>query len=477
MPHLRRPLTILVVEDNVGDFVLFEAYLQMANINVKKLNHAKALSEVFVAEDEDKIDIAFLDLSLPDASGIESFTRLNDRFPDVPIVVLSGLADETTALQCITLGAQDYLLKNALNEQLLQKSISYSIERKKNLREILAINKQYELIGDVTEDVIWTWDIQSQTITYGKKSFFGYSNGEILNTPDWFLDKIHPEDKDKVAHVISDIVEKRLVNAQVEFRFRSSEGTYEYVYSRGALLPCQNGDPRQMVGAMMNITERKRLQDELIKAQLNFHQQMTEAVLLGQEKQKEELGKELHDNINQILASVKLFLETAKGNETLKDELLEMSTQNIAYAIDEIRKLSHSLIPPSLGSTGLVDAVTDLINELNTSGLFQTNFFVDNFDETLLDNTKKLMLYRVFQEQMNNIVKYARAKEVNVKLSMSNSILYFSISDDGIGFDIESKSKGIGLKNIESRIAYSSGKAQLLSSPGKGTSLDISMPI
>ena len=176
------------------------------------------------------------------------------------------------------------------------------------------------------------------------------------------------------------------------------------------------------------------------------------------------------------MASVKLYLDIAISNKDLKDELLVKCRENTLYAIDEVRKLSHSLMPPSLG-TGLADALKDLVDEMNVIGLFKTSFSTDGFDEAVLDENKKLMLYRIAQEQINNITKYSKAEAVAIALKRQNGHLLFSISDNGVGFDTTKKAKGIGLKNIHSRISYYSGDVQLVSSPGNGTSLEVLLPI
>jgi two-component system, NarL family, sensor histidine kinase UhpB len=469
------PLNFLVVEDNEGDFLLFEAYLHQTNVKFEGLYHSKSLSEISITEED--IDIAFLDLSLPDSGGVESFINLNQRFPHIPIVVLSGLADEKIARRCIAMGAQDYLLKNELNERFLEKSVYYSIERKKNMEDILAVNQQYELIGSVTNDVIWNWNLETDEIFCPKKSFLGYRSDEIENGIDWWMRRIHPEDVGQMREAIQNVQEKKATHFQVEYRFRSGEGVYQYLFSRGAIIPAKRGEPKLMIGALMNITERKKLEEELLKSQLNFQRQLTEAMILGQEKQKEEIGRELHDNINQVLASVKLYIDTAIGNVQMKDDMLRMSKENVVYAINEIRKLSHSLVPPSLGDHGLLDALKELVDELNNVGLFEVLLEADNFEERMIDNSTKLMLFRIVQEQVNNIMKYAKAANVWLSFEMSAEGLMLSIKDDGIGFDTSIKAKGIGLKNIESRVAYYSGKVQLESNPGKGTTLQVLIPL
>ncbi|HET7897264.1 MAG TPA: response regulator, partial [Flavisolibacter sp.] len=235
MPYTKQPLTVLIIEDNEGDLMLFEAYLQQTNLQVATLLHAASLKEAGRFANA-AIDITFLDLSLPDSGGVESFIALNRLMPKVPVVVLSGMADESMALQCISLGAQDYLLKDELNEKFLKKSVYYSIERKKNLEEVRTMDKLYELIGSVTDEVVWTWDLDSNEITYAKNHFLGYRDGTIENTLDWWVEKLHPEDRQMIAARIQEVISKKCPSLQFEYRFRSANGSYHYMFSRGVMV-------------------------------------------------------------------------------------------------------------------------------------------------------------------------------------------------------------------------------------------------
>jgi two-component system, NarL family, sensor histidine kinase UhpB len=185
----------------------------------------------------------------------------------------------------------------------------------------------------------------------------------------------------------------------------------------------------------------------------------------------------LHDNINQILASAKLFLDTAMSNEEMWSTLLCKSRKSIVHAIDEIRQLSHSLVPPPLGDCGLQDALKELVEQLNPTGLFTTRLWVNDFDESLFNGPKKLMVFRIVQEQVNNIIKYAKATEVIIHIKISNERFVLTIADNGVGFAVNSKPNGIGLKNIESRVSYYSGKMKHNSVVGQGTSLEITLPL
>lgn len=477
MMESKKPLNILIIEDNPGDLLLFEEFLKLTELPIGQLAIARTLEQGIIHIMQGKMDIVFLDLSLPDGNGIESFIALNSQVPNTPIVVFSGLPDLNVAVECISLGAQDYLLKNELNEQILRKSIRYSIERKQNLEKIRRAVEQYELIGRITNDIIWRWDFDTNEIQSPAKALFDYSCDEINLDISWWIDKIHSKDRNYVLSVIQELVDGRVESSQTEYRFRCADGSYKHVFNRAFLLRDHNNKPYALVGAMMDITSRHNLQQELLNQQINHQQQLTEATILGQEKEREQIGKELHDNINQILASVNLFLDIAIKNENMKDELLVKCKENTMYAIDEVRKLSHSLMPPSFGENGLIEAVKELIDELNTVRFFKARLSIEDFDESVLDNNKKLMLYRILQEQINNIVKYSRAQEVWVVFKIIGTRLFLTIADNGIGFDTTKKAKGIGLRNIDSRVSYYSGDVNLISAPGKGTSLEVALPV
>lgn len=476
MPYQNQVLHLLVVEDNPGDFALLEAYLEQGRLIVERLCKAASLGEA-AALLPLRVDLAFLDLSLPDSRGEDSFLRLQELLPGIPIVVLSGLADEDLALKCITLGAQDYLLKDDLDERRLEKSVVYSIERMRNLQKIAEANHQYELIGNITQDIIWNWQLETAAVTAQKTSFFGYGPGEVGSTLEWWVDKVHPEDYEKICSIISGVMEGRLEHLRVEYRFRSRQGDYRYVFNRGVLLRHPDGAPARMVGAIMDMTERKQLQDELLRTQVGLQKSLTEATIQGQEKEKEAIGKELHDNINQVLASTKLYLEVALTHGEFRQEMIGRVRENVLYAMEEIRRLSHSLIPPSLDDHGLIDSVKELADEFNRLGSFSVQLHTEGPVESVLDDAGKLMLYRVVQEALNNVVKYARATSVFISLCFTGGELRLTVTDNGVGFDTGKRSRGVGLRNIESRVAYYAGTMQLTSAPGQGTTLSVLLPV
>jgi PAS domain S-box-containing protein len=226
-----------------------------------------------------------------------------------------------------------------------------------------------------------------------------------------------------------------------------------------------------------DVTEKLRAEAELVRHRAMRQQIITETTIQVQEKEREEIGKELHDNINQILASTKLYLELARGeNSGLFPEAIEKSYENINLAMGEIRQLSKQLVPPTL-DTPLGDSLTGLTEELMAITPIEVLLETGGFDEDLLDETIKLTLYRIVQEQLNNILKYAAANRISISIETANDTVYMKITDNGVGFDPQKKAKGIGLRNIDSRVKFYRGTAAVHSMPGQGCAIEISIPL
>ncbi len=473
------PLNILVVEDNPSDYFLFTEYLRLTGLPVRELHHAEKLQEALEIVQDDAPDLIFLDLTLPDSEGIHSFARINDQAPHISIVVLSGVSDTQIALNTIVMGAQDYLVKGEFDEKLLAKSIQYSIERKKILQKVVENYERYNTLIKATNDTIWDWDIRTNEILWneGITNIFGYKPVDVQNTIEWHNQKIHPEDRDRVLQRITQCIEEGKDQWQEEYRFMSAAGTYRFVFDRGYILRTDQRRPYRVIGAMMDITERKKMQEELMRSQIETQKLITQITIQTQEQERREIGRELHDNINQILATAKLCVDMAINDDDIRKELLHKSYDNISKAINEIRSLSKNLVPPSLGDIGLKEALLEMIENMTVSPELHIRIKANDQHIESLSNNKKLILYRIVQEQMNNIVKHARATHADIELKTSRKKAHLVIKDNGIGFDPKQKAKGIGLNNIVSRVEMQNGNMEIISSSGQGCVLKVDIPL
>lgn len=222
-----------------------------------------------------------------------------------------------------------------------------------------------------------------------------------------------------------------------------------------------------------NITERIRLERQLMEEKVNRQRQIARATINTQEKERSEIGKELHDNVNQILASAKLFLSSPfiEGNE--KEVFVNKAMDHIHMAIEEIRKLSKTLVSPSAADLGIIETIDDLMFDIKMTQKIDARFNHGGIDESKLDNGLRLTIYRIVQEQVNNILKYADASVIDITLEEESRKLVLTVTDNGKGFDPALKRRGIGLSNIINRADVFNGKVEIQTAPGKGCCLKV----
>lgn len=222
----------------------------------------------------------------------------------------------------------------------------------------------------------------------------------------------------------------------------------------------------------------RELETQLAEHRLTKQKGITEAIIKAQEDERTRIGHELHDNVNQILASGKLYLSAL--NKEIGDfaEIKEKTTELLNLAIEEVRTLSKEMVLPDLKKGGLIASIDDLVNDLRFSGLFEVNFdHCGTPDLEKMNQSKKVTLFRIIQEQAKNILKYSQAKTVEISLYIHNDWVRLEIKDDGVGFDPQKIRRGLGLSNIYERTRLYDGKVRMNAAPAKGCSIIVTIPL
>ncbi|MBV4357732.1 PAS domain S-box protein [Parasegetibacter sp. MAH-26] len=353
-------------------------------------------------------------------------------------------------------------------------------EVRKKEAELIRSNQRFKLAAKATKSAIWDYDFKTQVLYWGDGFYsqFGYTQGYIESRFDFWESHIHPAEKDKVTQSLDAFIElgsKELWRE--EYRFKRSDGKFVSVVDKGYIIFDENKKAMRMVGSMEDITEQKRRQKKIIKEELDKQKLVAQAVVGAQEKERAEIGKELHDNINQILSTAKLFLEVAKVNEQERMLLIKKSADHIHHAINEIRSISRSLVPPSIGDLGLSESINDLVSNIKMSGKINAIFNAEKDLDAQIPENQQLMLFRIVQEQVNNVMRHAEAKNLAVVFSKEDNHFQLQITDDGKGFSKENIKKGVGLSNIISRAEIFNGTVQIDSSPGEGCTLVVTIPL
>lgn len=209
-----------------------------------------------------------------------------------------------------------------------------------------------------------------------------------------------------------------------------------------------------------------------VKDHQHLTKEIARIILSTQEKERFEVGKELHDNVCQMLATVKLYLETGLKDDSYLKEFVSLGKDMLMKSMEELRRISKSLAPPSLGRLPLRQSLEDLVHSIHIARK-EIYLDIETLDEETIDQELKISIYRIIQEQLNNIMKYADATRIDVALQQQDGRLTIIVKDNGKGFDTNQKRTGIGITNMISRVNVFGGKIQIDAAPGKGCTLSV----
>ena len=353
--------------------------------------------------------------------------------------------------------------------------ITDSVNREEELRKS---NERFFYVSKITSDAIWDIDLATNQI-YRSETFYelsGYSRDEIKPDMDWWFNKVHPKDRERVRNKVQEYIQKGNERWEDEYLFLCADGNYKFLLDSGTILYRQ-GKPVRILGAIRDLTEKKKLEQQLLQEQEQKHKAVSQAGIAAQEAERSNISRELHDNVNQLLMSAKLFMNSAKTDPDKANEYIEKATAYQVMAVEEIRKISKALNTSLVKMIGLSRSIDDIIINMKAFQQIETKFQYDQTLDKILSEDQKLMIFRILQEQTNNIIKYADAKNVNITLREAHNQVFLSITDDGKGFDTTVESKGIGFINVYNRVDAFGGEVKLISSPGKGCALEIVFPL
>ena len=463
---MNKPLKILHLEDLSSDAELVDRVLRKAQFHFeKKLVLDKP--DFIRALKEFTPDIILSDHSLPAFNSMEALRVTRELDIHAPFILVTATVSEEYAVNMIKEGASDYILKdrlerlpnavqNALDKQLME------IESRLADEALRSSEQKYKLLFECNPMPMWMVSQKHLSIIDVNEAailHYGYSRQEFLTI---HAGTLWSESKPGIYR--SGIWKHKKKNGGlIDVEIISHELEYK---NEPALLILAN-----------DITEKRRAEEELAR-QTDIRQKLiTQTSIQVQEREREEIGIELHDNINQILAAAKLYLDIFIKKEDTSLEMLLKCYENMGLAMEEIRQLSQSLVAPSLGGVSLDKALCNLINNLPFSSSLQLELDTHSYHEDIRDENMKLMCYRIVQVQLNNIIKHARAKAATIQLKKEPDHLELVIQDNGIGFDTKKKSTGIGLRNIRNRVGLYNGSVSIDSEPGKGCVLRITIPL
>ena len=265
--ELRRQelVRVLLVEDCPDHAALICTKLKKATRLRTEITHVDRLSNGLLLIADGGFDVVLLDFSLPDGFGIDTFRRVHEAAPRLPIIVLTSLDDNKLAVQAVREGAQDYLIKREADTRLLVRSILYAIERQSGEDALRDSEERYALAVRGANDGLWDWDLEADVVFYSPrwKSMLGFAVEEVGDSPREWIDRIHPDDRPPFRRHLNAHLAGASEQLEFEHRMRNAAGEYLWVLARGVAVRDENGKPYRMAGSQTDITARKRAEHQL----------------------------------------------------------------------------------------------------------------------------------------------------------------------------------------------------------------------
>lgn len=210
-------------------------------------------------------------------------------------------------------------------------------------------------------------------------------------------------------------------------------------------------------------------------ALITAEKKMKDIIRRTQDNERKLIGRELHDNVNQILSTAKLFMDMMQPGKAKEKHIRDKSVSYVMLAIEELRKISRELVANSGKEKGLTESIRLMINDIHYCTRMKIDFS-HHPGIDCLEQERKTALLRIIQEQLKNIVHYSKAKRVMINIDIRRGNICLEIKDNGIGFDAAKTNRGIGLSNIYERTVYFKGSVDLKTAQGKGCVLLINLP-
>jgi len=485
---MEKKLKVLILEDNRDDAEIIQHIILKAGmpclffLSMDKKSFLEAI-------DSFSPDVILSDNSLPQFDSEEALTITRQKFPHTPFILVTGTVSEEYAVKITKSGADDYILKDrlarlpaAIEAALNFRKAEMQLEKTFAEKEMLA-SRMLAILNTIPANIALLdsdgciLDANDAWKSFAAEiGFIGPRHGIGLN----YFSFTNPPDGNEItdSNEMSEGIRAVLNNERKEFicehTFHFPSGTKWF---RTIVTPLLEKIYSGAVVMHTDITGLKKLELERLENKMTEQKKITKAILHAQEKERNLIGRELHDNVNQILAGTKLILSTAQLKPGNKGAVISNAISNLQHAIDENRKIAHELVAPDFKEIKITDQLNILAEGMLKKAGIDIAIETTGFKEDLLSDEQKLAIYRVAQEQCTNILKHAEAKLVSIALAVSAGQFQMKMADNGKGMENTRLNRGIGFRNIRSRLDLINGSVQIDTAPGKGFVMTISIPL
>jgi PAS domain S-box-containing protein len=347
-----------------------------------------------------------------------------------------------------------------------------ALERREMFVGLREAEERLSLAADSAEAGLWTLDFGTRVFwaTEKARTIFGFSPDEVIGI-ERFEASVHPDDREPVRAAI-----ERSARAgdpiNLEYRILPGDGRVRWIASRGRPRLKPTGEPERLMGVSIDITERKRAEDEM--------RDLSRRLIRAHEEERALLARELHDDLTQRLAVLAIDVGRAEiaAPAGAQAETLRTVREGLVRLSEDVHSLAYQLHPSVLEELGLAEALRTECERIGRQGRVELSLDLDPLP-AVVGKDAALCLFRVAQEALNNVTRHAGARAANLALRRMEDGLLLAVRDDGVGFDQGSPKQGrsLGLASMRERLRLVNGTLEIDSAPGRGTAIIAWVPV
>ena len=446
-------VNILIVEDDLSFASLLQERLVLLGYSSYDIVSIDAIADAMEVKEEFTPDVILLDLNIRDSSGIATYDRIQAIFDEATIIVLSGMDNRALSLEIVSKGAQDYLLKNEINAGVLDKTIKYGILRRTFQVQLTESEKKYKDLFynsplPMLKLSVSTYEIlfcNQAALTLFDASAANEIVGKSLN--DFIISEQNLSAEDNSPRWMGYYKQRTLTEQEI---------------STQIILNQLTEDKEAYIALVVDKT------DELL-----FEQRKYDIIAQAEEGEKKKIARELHDGIGQQLVLLNLLLQNITPVPA-EEGALDQIKQLLQGSIQELREMAYNLLPPALDK-GFLNALERFAHRINATGKVTLTLRIDDqINEDSFVNVDRFNLYRIVQEVLNNALKHSKASEITIEIHpIKGSKINLKVVDNGIGFDTDRMSEGLGMQNMKHRMDMAGIKGSISSEKGHGVIVEL----
>jgi len=358
------------------------------------------------------------------------------------------------------------LMHNRDIDALKKAEISLT-EREQKYRGIFENMNLGVMEVDLDEKIVWVNESFENMTGYSLKYLKGKSAVDVF-----LMENSTKKFMDKVMH-------KRIQRNEsiYEISMKKNKGELIDVVISGSPVLDIFGNVRGSVGIHWDVTELRRIERMLEEEKTNKQNEIMRATIEGEEKQKLQIGHELHDGVGHLLTYTSLLLQVLSQDVHVKPEQVSKVHVKVEEALQEVKRLSKNLIPPALNDLGLKEALIELFNQQHMFMHTKFKLQCSAADLKDLDLNAQRNIYRMVQELVNNTLKHTKSTLVGLTIRRNKETLSIHYHNDGKAFNPAKIKKGIGLNSILNRTTFYNGKMDITSGPKTGADFRFELPL